>query len=93
MSRNILYLFHNSSTANKLPEDIVGHIYTFLPINTRSVLENNDLMHYIRSFNSCEWCSNQMSKNNTTVCSDCYTIEYTDVYEDDEIAWYYGSEI
>ena len=93
MSRNILYLFHNSSTSNKLPEDIVGHIYTFLPINTRSVLENNDLMHYIRSFNSCEWCSNQMSKNNTTVCSDCYTIEYTDVYEDDEIAWYYGSEI
>ena len=90
MSRNILYLFHNSSTANKLPEDIVGHIYTFLPINTRSVLENNDLMRYIMSFNSCGWCRRQLSKHNATVCCDCHQEMQ---YEDDEIAWYYGSEI
>ena len=89
MSRNMLYLFHNSSTANKLPEDIVGHIYTFLPINTRSVLENNDLMQHIMSFNSCAWCHSQLSKHNATVCSDCWAEQYID----DEKAWYYGSEI
>tara|TARA_Y100000817_G_C16704202_1_gene476285 strand:- start:37 stop:309 length:273 start_codon:yes stop_codon:yes gene_type:complete len=90
MSRNILYLFHNSSAANNLPEDIVGHIYTYLPINTRLVLENNDLMRYIMSFNSCGWCRRQLSKNNTTVCSACYREMQ---YEEEEAAWYYGSEI
>lgn len=90
MSRNILYLFHNSSTANNLPEDLVKHIYTYLPINTRLVLENTDLMRHINSFNACGWCRRQLSKNNTTVCSDCYREMQ---YEEDESAWYYGSEI
>mgnify|MGYP006186432841 FL=1 len=85
----MLYLYYKNANTKILPEEIIGHIYSFLPMNTKEVLENDDLMHYIRSFNSCELCSNQMSKNNTTVCSDCYP----DVYEDDEIAWYYGSEI
>ena len=89
MSRNMLYLYHAKSYTkiNILPEEIIRNIYSFLPINTKNVLENNDLMRYIMSFNACKWCNLQMSKNNTTVCNDCHAEMLN------EIAWHYGSEI
>ena len=63
MLRNMLYLYYKNANTKILPEEIIGSYLFFLPMNTKEVLENDDLMHYIRSFNSCELCSNQMSKN------------------------------
>jgi len=86
----MLYLYYKNANTKILPEEVIDHIYSFLPINTKNVLENDDLMRLIMSFNSCGWCRRQLAKNNTTVCSDCYREMQ---YEEEEAAWYYNSEI